>query len=732
MGRVEQPGPSTGLRTLGHDFKRNLSQFLILTGPIHQRVYIDGMLARGVWLTMSVVCLALAADKRPLEFRDLIELNEPSQPRISPDGTQVVFLLTRASVDTNSSKRSLWIVSRGTSARKLLEEAPIGPAEWTADGQALLLRLARPGNVAFWRVSTGTAAATPVFEHPNPIFSAWWSLDKSAVLFTSAEVNPADDRRRIERDGVLYDETIHGIRSFTRGPWTRPAKPRLWLWRTGNKAAEPVIASLDAIGGISSIAWSPDGTMAAIEYTPAQPGAAMTTQIGILHLGGEGAPGRFEPLITAPVENRSAQWLPDSRSLVFSQTGSGSRYYVPASTIRTVAVSERRDVAVPGNGPWYFLGRLDVDRAGDILAEYDDWSTSTLYRVARAGGAARPIYPGKEHLSAFHLSGQKRFAACIRQSFTQPPEVAILDLSSGALAVLTNLNPAFEQISLLPATERRFRNRFGHESNGFLILPDGFKKGTPVPLVMIHYAFSNKFTAQAQWITSYPVQHLAAAGIAVLLHNYPRELGWTRGDFEGAALSQAYNPLTSMEAAVETLAREGIIDPKRTGIAGWSFGAWLAELAITQSDLFRVASAGEGGLNNAGQYWVTGSAGMQEYLDAFYGGPPFGDAYANYKQLAPALNADRVRAPLMREYGSDVGVQSLEFYMALRRLKKPVEQYIYPGAPHVFDLPSHRLASMQRNLDWFRFWLQGYQDPDPGKREQYRRWATLQATVATK
>jgi acetyl esterase/lipase len=77
-------------------------------------------------------------------------------------------------------------------------------------------------------------------------------------------------------------------------------------------------------------------------------------------------------------------------------------------------------------------------------------------------------------------------------------------------------------------------------------------------------------------------------------------------------------------------------------------------------------------------------------------------------------------------------VQSLEFYMALRRLKKPVEEYIYPGAPHVFDLPSHRLASMERNLDWFRFWLQGYRDPDPAKREQYRRWAALQATVATK
>jgi dipeptidyl aminopeptidase/acylaminoacyl peptidase len=313
----------------------------------------------------------------------------------------------------------------------------------------------------------------------------------------------------------------------------------------------------------------------------------------------------------------------------------------------------------------------------------------------------------------------------VAQSFTRPPEIAILETETGSLTTLTKLNPAFEQVSLLPGIEKRWRNRFGHESKGFLILPADRASSKRIPLIVIHYAFSNRFTAQAQWMTSYPVQHLAAAGIAVLLHNYPRELGWTPGDFEGAAHSQAYNPLASMEAAVEGLVRENQIDAERMGIAGWSFGAWLTEMAITQSKLFRVASAGEGGLNNAGQYWVTGSASMQKYLDAFFGGPPFGEAYANYKKLAPALNADRVSTPLLREYGSDVGVQSLEFYMALRRLGKPVEQFVYPGAPHIFDLPSHRRASLERNLDWFRFWLQDFEDTDPRKSQQYERWRAM-------
>jgi len=670
------------------------------------------------WLTCT-------AEKRPLEFRDIIELREPAQPRVSPDGSHVVFLLQQASIASNSSRTSVWIVSRGAPARRLLDEAPLGPAEWTADGAALIVRLPRPGKAAFWRVPLDGGAPAPLFEHKDPIASAWWSPDRSRLLFITMEGASSEERKRIEQEGVIYDEHVHGIRSFTRGNWTRPPKAVLWLWQSGGGDARRVTLPMSQVGSISSIVWSPDASMAAIEYAPAQAATGFSTHLGILHFdSATGVPMRFQPLVTLNTANRGVSWLPDSRGVVFARTGDPERYYVPRSTLHTVGIDGSGDIEVRGSGPWFYLGRTEVDGSGkDILVEYNNQSHTTLYRVPRRGGAAAPVVAGAEDLSSFNFTRDRRHAACIRQSITEPPEVALVDLSSGRVDVLTKLNPEFDRIALQPATERRWRNRYGNESNGFLLLPPDFRNGRPVPLVVIQYAVSNKFTTQAQWMTSYPVQHLVHAGIAVLLHNYPRELGWKRGDFEGAALSQAYNPLASMEAAIDSLVRDGIADPKRLGIAGWSFGAWLAELAITKTDLFRAASAGEGGLNNAGQYWVTGSAQMQEYLDAFFGGPPFGEAYANYKRLSPALNAGRVHTPLLREYGSDVGVQSLEFYMALRRLGKPVEQVIYPGAPHVLQSPSQRMASMERNLDWFRFWLQNYEAP--GKQEQYARWRAL-------
>jgi hypothetical protein len=63
-----------------------------------------------------------------------------------------------------------------------------------------------------------------------------------------------------------------------------------------------------------------------------------------------------------------------------------------------------------------------------------------------------------------------------------------------------------------------------------------------------------------------------------------------------------------------------------------------------------------------------------------------------------------------------------EVFVGLNRLKKPVELYYYPREDHQPEHPQARLASMQRNLDWYRFWLQGYERPALESREQYARW----------
>lgn len=57
------------------------------------------------------------------------------------------------------------------------------------------------------------------------------------------------------------------------------------------------------------------------------------------------------------------------------------------------------------------------------------------------------------------------------------------------------------------------------------------------------------------------------------------------------------------------------------------------------------------------------------------------------------------------------------------------DMYVFPDEPHIKFQPRHKLAAYERNVDWFRFWLQGYEDPNPAKRPQYARWRQMRSAM---
>ena len=72
-------------------------------------------------------------------------------------------------------------------------------------------------------------------------------------------------------------------------------------------------------------------------------------------------------------------------------------------------------------------------------------------------------------------------------------------------------------------------------------------------------------------------------------------------------------------------------------------------------------------------------------------------------------------------------LDAIDYISPLMASSTPIEVYAFPNEPHQKVQPRHKLAAYERNLDWFRFWLQGYVDPDPIKSAQYQRWETMRA-----
>ena len=117
--------------------------------------------------------------------------------------------------------------------------------------------------------------------------------------------------------------------------------------------------------------------------------------------------------------------------------------------------------------------------------------------------------------------------------------------------------------------------------------------------------------------------------------------------------------------------------------------------------------------------------------DKMIGAPPFGEGLQQWFKKSPGFNLDKVKAALLvNALGPESVLMMWEPYAGLQHLRKPVDMIMLKSDEHVITNPAVRLASQQSSVDWFRFWLQGYEDPDPAKADQYKRWrelSTLQA-----
>jgi dipeptidyl aminopeptidase/acylaminoacyl peptidase len=194
-------------------------------------------------------------------------------------------------------------------------------------------------------------------------------------------------------------------------------------------------------------------------------------------------------------------------------------------------------------------------------------------------------------------------------------------------------------------------------------------------------------------------------------------------------MGEAYQFISMVKSAVEALDRRRLVDKSNVGIIGFSSTSWQTDFMITHSDFpFAAVSSADSGIRNYGSYWMLNSKkSMNDYEDVL-GGPPYGLTLENTLRFAPAFNAQNVKSPVLMEYSSFPGdlTGNMEFFVALKRQGKAVDMFYYPNGEHVLDTPGERIASLQRNVDWFRFWMQGFENAAPPyDPEQYVRWESL-------
>jgi dipeptidyl aminopeptidase/acylaminoacyl peptidase len=314
----------------------------------------------------------------------------------------------------------------------------------------------------------------------------------------------------------------------------------------------------------------------------------------------------------------------------------------------------------------------------------------------------------------------------MRQSLNDAPALWAFDPRTKEDHLLWNANPQLERLAFGEASIYRWKDPTGREWMAGLVKPVGYVPGHRYPLVIQMYMFrEHQFLTDGTDPSAFAARHLASAGFVVLqIQKQPNVL----------SDEDAQTSLAGYRSAIQRLSEDGLIDPNRVGVVGFSWTCWYAVNAIVKApQLFAAATIADGLDNSYMQYmlFAPDDPNLQDQMKRIRGGRPIGAGLDRWIKEAPGFHLDQARTPVRIETINPASIlQEWELYASLRMQHTPVDMTYIPNGTHIHRRPLERFESQQGNVDWMRFWLQGYEDPDPAKRPQYQRWRKLRAGLA--
>jgi dipeptidyl aminopeptidase/acylaminoacyl peptidase len=617
---------------------------------------------------------------------DLVEAPDISSPTVSPDGRWVAFRVEQPALADNRIHMSWYVqpIDGSTPARRVADggEAEIDSGVtisqmpiWAPSSSAFYFRALIDGEIQVWRASVNGGNIDRVTTDPANIRSLQLADDGRSLHYDVGLSRDAVDRAEADAAdrGVLIDGTVDVSNALSRGGWVA-GKPATLRFAKGWFTREPLL-------------WENELRTVTLALRPIDMAAASQEP-------------RTKPLKVRIEDKGDVQTIvatgPDGKDIECSQP------ICPRSHVRSVVgLRDGKDIVVTTSD-------AALSQTLSLWApEAGRWRV-----IARSKG----MLAGHNALSDIPCGVGEAELVCIAADASSPPRLVSIDIATGRVRSL--FDPAVSlRARAWPAKELRWQTAAGIEATGQLLMPRDAKPNAGFPLVIDYYSCGGFLKGGVG--DELPMAPLAEAGIAVLCANT------VRGPSKSEAAEEA-NAIDAVSRIVDRLSAEGLIDRTRVGMAGLSFGSQVTMAVLAQTKLLRAAAIASLQVEPY-YYWANNLPGrdVRPTLQDFFGlGSPDTDP-DHWKQVSPALHADRIKAPLLMQLPESEVRQTMELFSRLASSSTPVEMFGFPNETHLKWEPRHKLSVYERNLDWFRFWLLGREDPDPEKADQYLRWQSF-------
>lgn len=642
-------------------------------------------------LIFAVSASSHARETAPVDTQRLVALSDMDAiqyldaPRVSPDGKHIAYAMNGR----------IYVVARdnGQARPVTTSENSASTPRWSANGEWLYFLSDRSGLDQVWKLpAQEMGEALQVTDFHVSINDINFSPDENLLLlsYSGEDLAVADDEQ--EPQPIVITR-----RQFKRdaGNGYITAAQLLHLYAYDVNANEYWRLSSADFDEYDA-AWSPDGRRVVfVSNRDAEQGVDYSSDLWQIELKADGTLGTTTRLTRNRHTKQSPAYSPDGSQVAYITAVDG-------------VYGQQQLAVVPADGGNPRILTTNLDRwvtafqySGDgkwLYFNYDDSGASKFARIRVSDGRLERLVDADVAVWSFHVRGKQ--VALNMNKADDLPELYALD--GRKLRQLTRHNATLlDGLKTGSKSAVSFKSSDGTVVEGFITTPPGYAAGTRYPAILkIHGGPVGQFNTGFDFAT----QYLAAQGYVVIEPNPRGSSGRGQQFIRAIYKTWGITDYPDVIAAVDYAIDEGIADPERLAVTGYSYGGYMTNVVITQTDRFKAAASG------AGHSLIAANFGHDMYQQWYSWelGPPWEDRAA-YDRLSPLLRVANVSTPTLFMGGAvDWNVPLLNaelFYQSLRVRGIDSQLVVYPGAHHGGWPLAFEKDYLERMVDWFDRYL---------------------------
>ena len=678
-------------------------------------------------LVLAPLALAQQPAPRAITIDDYFQIREVRDPQLSPDAKWVAYSIKTVLLNEDKNEERIWIVptAGGDPLALTADGVSSAHARWRPDGKFLAFLSARDeGKTQVWLLNRLGGDAERLTDTPQDVQDFAWSPDSSQLVLVLRDASSEElEAAKENKDEAVADRA----RAAESEAKDKKKAPKPWvidrlqfkLDEVGyldRRRTHLYVFDLDAKSlrqitsgdyDDSEPAWSPDGKWLAFSSNRSvpDPDATYDQNIWVVPASNSDKGAHPTQVTTNPGADGSPAWSPDGEWIA----------YVTQMDPHLFDYATKHLAVAPATGGEAKLITLALDRMVTVPrfspdGKYlyfiaDDDGTQNLCRVPVTGGEiVRPV-GGRLMVNDYSLAKTGDIVAQIA-TLDHPDE--LYTIPDGKLTRITHTNDALmSQLKLSYGQYVHFKSKDGTIISGYLYKPVDYVPGKKYPTILRPHG-GPVWAYYAEF--DHLPQLLAANGYAVLFPNPRGSTGYGQ-DFAKAIWADWGNKdFQDDMAMVDYAIEQGIADPAKLAVGGWSYGGISTDFIIAQTNRFKAAISGAGSALFSSFY---GHDQYQRDYEAELGHP--WENKAVWERVSPFYKVANVSTPTLFMGGAiDWNVPILggeQMYQALKRLGRATELVVYPGEYHEFKKPSHIKDRLERYLAWYAHFVKGDSTP---------------------